>query len=337
MESKNILIFFCFVFLASSCAHYDPCSYRKEYFLYGYEIEETKTSIEPKFTYAGDFIDGLALVCESKNKQDDTCAFMDKTGRYVLSGFALRDGGAFSEGMASFKKDGKFGYIDRKLNFVIAPQFEFASPFYGGLAAVRLNRKWGYIEKTGRLIIPPQFDWAYRFSEGLAAVQVGGKYGYVDKTGKFIISPQFFRAESFSEGLAGVQISQDWDRGWVFIDKTGRVAISRQFKEVQAFRYGRAPVNIVDRVKDHFGKETVQPRGWGLIDKTGKIVLEPQYTYIYDDGSVVRVTYPGGGEAIIDRQGKVLKKVDAGYTITFDPVLSKEYTITSQEYRCVSR
>lgn len=38
---------------------------------------------------------------------------------------------------------------------------------------------WGFINRKGEFAIAPQFDYASSFSEGLARVQVKGKYGYI--------------------------------------------------------------------------------------------------------------------------------------------------------------
>src|SRR5262249_36748900 len=87
-------------------------------------------------------------------------------------------------------RDGKYGFIDRKGNFVIAPTFASAGYFSEGLAPVEVEGrllvssgeggqftgsergKWGYIDRTGKLKIPPQFGSANAFSEGLALVTV---------------------------------------------------------------------------------------------------------------------------------------------------------------------
>ncbi len=70
------------------------------------------------------------------------------------------------------------------------------------LFAIRQNGKVGYIDKKGEIVITPQFDTAWPFSEGLALIEDDGKYGYIDKKGEIVITPQFDYARSFSEGLA---------------------------------------------------------------------------------------------------------------------------------------
>ena len=123
-------------------------------------------------------------------------------------------------------KDGKYGFIDIKGNFVIPPMFTSAGFFIEGLAKVMVGGqsyidegrkigqfiasekgKWGYIDPTGIFKIPPQFTAADRFSEGLARVSINDngskkeKWGYIDPTGTLKIPPQFTSADSFSESL----------------------------------------------------------------------------------------------------------------------------------------
>jgi len=57
------------------------------------------------------------------------------------------------------------------------------------LFRVSVNNKWGYINKRGENVINPQFDYVRSFSEGLAPVEIGGKWGYIDKSGDYIWKP----------------------------------------------------------------------------------------------------------------------------------------------------
>lgn len=65
----------------------------------------------------------------------------------------------------------------------------FVSSFSESLAAVMVGKKWGYINKKGEFVIEPKFDLAGRFTEGFAKVAVGDKLGYIDKQGKYICEP----------------------------------------------------------------------------------------------------------------------------------------------------
>lgn len=62
--------------------------------------------------------------------------------------------------------------------------------FSEGLAPVRKNGKWGYINKKGKAVIKPQYDVKdpfVNFSEGLALVKKDGKWMFIDKKGKVVL------------------------------------------------------------------------------------------------------------------------------------------------------
>src|SRR6185369_4772437 len=102
------------------------------------------------------------------------------------------EAGGFNESFAAVRKDGQWGFIDHKGEYLVRPQFDDVAGtrwvlinhpemgrghFSEGLAGVKLGRKWGYIDKTGTLAILPQFDGAASFFEGLAAVRAGQDLG----------------------------------------------------------------------------------------------------------------------------------------------------------------
>jgi hypothetical protein len=95
--------------------------------------------------------------------------------------------------------DGKWGYIDRKGDWVIEPRFDAVSPFSQGLAAVMLLQDYdgisdfetkGYVDRTGAIVVPLQYSEASEFSGGIARVVFrdaqSGAPSYIDKTGKVI-------------------------------------------------------------------------------------------------------------------------------------------------------
>ena len=101
----------------------------------------------------------------------------------------------YSEGMAAFRRDDKYGYMNEKGSIVVTPQFVSAGYFSEGLAPVEVDkvqsqsRSWGYINRAGKMVIEPQFDWAWKFSEGRALVAIGDRVGYVNEVGHYIWRP----------------------------------------------------------------------------------------------------------------------------------------------------
>lgn len=193
----------------------------------------------------------------------------------------------FSEGLAvACIDDFKCGYIDQTGKFAINPQFRRAFRFSEGLAAVDQGR-WGYIDKTGKFAINPQFSECLTFSEGLAMVVVGKKVGFIDKTGKIVVNPQFENAQQFTDELAAAKIGEKWG----YVDKEGKIIINPQFDDAAPFVSGLAAVSVGNQ--------------WGYIDKIGKIAINPQFDFAYpfsDEGLALVVL--NGKAGFVDKSGK---------------------------------
>lgn len=269
---------FCFAFWLASCSSVNPFSSksRKAPTLYpiiqrnndpggkfGYINTKGEVVIQPQFSQAWFFSEGLAVACIESGK----CGYIDETGKFVINP-QFEFAGRFSEGLAAVIAEGKLAYVDKTGKFVISPQFQlryrkelFLSIFSEGLAGVRISDKVGYVDKEGKIIINPQFDDGLPFMENLAAVRLGGKWGYIDKEGKIVVNPQFEKAYPFVNGLAGVKIGNQWG----YIDTTGKIAINPQFDSVVPFAdEGVALVFLKDKA--------------GYIDKNGKYIVNPQYS-----------------------------------------------------------
>jgi WG containing repeat len=101
--------------------------------------------IQPNFSYAWQFADGLA---EVKIGQGDSA---------------------------------RAGFINKYGHFEINPVFKDAGPFYEGLAAAQsaASNKWGYIGRDGLFVVQPQFDEAGAIQNGMATVSLNGKWGLI--------------------------------------------------------------------------------------------------------------------------------------------------------------
>ena len=92
----------------------------------------------------------------------------------------------FGCGLAAFRHNGKWGYLNTKGEIVIKPAFDRAGTMHEGRAAVRLNRKYGFIDSAGRTIIPFEYDRARGFKNGMAEVETNGEIFRIDLSGKRI-------------------------------------------------------------------------------------------------------------------------------------------------------
>lgn len=148
-----------------------------------------RTVIEPRFTAARDFTEGLAAV-----RFFTSWGFIDTSGKTVINP-RFSDAGSFSEGFAAAAipdegGDNVWGYIDRTGEWRIEPRFTAASEFHEDRAAVRCDDLWGYVDTAGVLQIPPCFASASDFQDGVAEVEgMDGESGFIDIFGQEVEAP----------------------------------------------------------------------------------------------------------------------------------------------------
>lgn len=258
---------------------------------YGFINKKGEVVIDPQFDEANNFSDGFARVSENygavikKTESSETRrkkeGYIDKSGKYLIafnSAHITADLDDFSEGLAVVRVNNKYGYINKRGEKIIQPQFSYAWPFHEGIAWVFDSKyesgpfaplspdtKAGCVDKNGDFVIPLQnFYWPNHFSEGLASVRIvdnngTSKFCYIDKTGKVIIKPQFDPFPgNFQEGLANVKVSGKYG----YINKTGEFVIEPLFDNAADFKGGIAKVQV--------GK------GNAYIDIKGNWIWNPQ-------------------------------------------------------------
>lgn len=97
--------------------------------------------------------------------------YVNRSGKSART--IMFDNGAdyFESGLARTKKNNKYGYINKNLDIVIAPQYDFAFPFKGkharvcnGCIPVKTGEhhelrggKWGYINQRGKVVTPVKY------------------------------------------------------------------------------------------------------------------------------------------------------------------------------------
>lgn len=108
--------------------------------------------------------------------------FLNEHGDTVLP-FVYIDANDFSEGVAPVQIDSFWTFIKHNGTVSINKYFKGAFSFSDSLAAVKdSNGKWGYINHTGNWVIQPQFTFASAFKNGTAKVLMTGKTSKKNKT-----------------------------------------------------------------------------------------------------------------------------------------------------------
>jgi hypothetical protein len=256
------------------------------------------------------------------------------------------EGDIYPNALYPVRVNGKWGYMNRKMEIVIQPKFAGASDFVEGMASVEkevaingdkneIKLLTGIIDTTGAQVVDFKYERIGEFSEGMAVVQKEGKFGFVDKSGKEVIPLMYEDAARFSEGLAAVKLN----RKNGFINKKGEMVIEPQFERgcyVSVFSEGLAavyttyedgPSGYIDKTGkwaippvlgfvDQFSEGLAMVRpvdsyDFGFINKKGEWVVKPQYdlSLSFHEGlAVVKVRTPEGKitYSIIDHSGKEL-------------------------------
>jgi hypothetical protein len=237
-------------------------------------------------------------------------AWIDRTGKILFTS-TRGEGKFFSEGLMPMFKDGKWGYVNKDLQFVIPPQYDNADEFSEGRAAVTINRKSGFIDVYGAVVIPLKYDGVLRFRDGLARVLISTpngtyrdehgpgikyaeRYGFVDRDGNEVIGLQFKEATNFSEGFALAVPANS--KLWGVIDKRGNFVSPPEFESAAEFSDGLAPAWMKQKC--------------GYIDTSGKWVIKPSFVFAESFRyGLARVSWRESEYGYINKTGKTVWKI----------------------------
>ena len=193
-------------------------------------------------------------------------------------------------------KDGKWGFVDTKGNYLIEPKYDSIGYFYDGFASVKLNGKYGVINQEGKIVIDlkydgvrvgkivettldfkkgfidleqnivvePKFDDLWDFSEELCGACINDKWGYINKQGVFVIEPKFDEVGNFKNGIDVV----------VFKGKCGVINIQGEFVIEPKFK------SMSTEYNGHF--KVLLDDKWGLIDERGNWLVPATYDSRWD-------------------------------------------------------
>ena len=218
--------------------------------------------------------------------------YINRKGEYVIN-LQFEDADFFSEdGLAKImSSDGKTGYINRKGEYVISATYKDGTRFSDGLAFVVSDGGFPTcIDKKGDTkFVLNAAKYVSAFNEGLAIfVTENEKYGFVDKTGNLIINAQFERALPFNGDFARI-----WQKETAgFIDKTGKITINPQFKAVGPFSEEMAAF--------YNGKQ------WGYINAKGAYIINPQFEDAGKFSDGMAVIKQGRSYGYINKEGKLV-------------------------------
>lgn len=232
----------------------------------------------------------------------------------------------------------KWGYIDDRGHFVIAPQFDYAEDFQSnGLAIVTVKNLNGIIDQSGRFIVPPRYGSITQFSEGRAQVITDQGFYVIDETGTILTQQPYSYIGMYQEGRAVFTTTEAQGTShYGYLDRLGHVVIPAQYQSAGDFHQGKAVVQLnqaeyalIDlkgtRLHTYSygyvgplseGLLAFQPTSndlYGFINEQGQVVLPPKYASVqpFEAGRAVVNTskdFSVNQYGLIDKKGRFIIK-----------------------------
>lgn len=242
-----------------------------------------KFIVEPVYYDIKSFSDGLAVVLKRKENNGFYWGAVDAKGKMIIPA-EYEYLGLCKEGLINFKKDGKFGYLDKRNSIIIPATYYNMSNFNEGLAPVRITNeaKYGYIDKNNKLVITPKYVAAYDFYQGYAKVAIVNGYRssrvrrgtiktvesefmLINKKGMELFDSTYHNI-SFRQAGGLFVVELDNNKG--VLDSTGKILLPVKYRDAEFDKEG----NIIFK-KTSSGT-------LGLMNSKGVEILKPQYDYI---------------------------------------------------------
>jgi hypothetical protein len=236
--------------------------------LYGYFDKRGNVAIEPQFSSAYDFENGLARVKVDTTwsvidtagqllfppRFDQVSLFQDSTIRAKLNNkygllkamgdtmlpFEYDFIGPFSNNLTIIAKDGKYHYINSKGEKAFKKEYDYSpivinyGQFEDGYAKYRNDRKFGVIDTAGNRVFPAIFEEIGTFKPPLIPVKKYGKWGFANMNVDLEIRYRFDYAWPFIDSLARVEVSDSVG----VIDREGEYVLPTNFEEIKPVKQG---------------------------------------------------------------------------------------------------
>ncbi len=174
--------------------------------LCGVVTRDGKVLIEPKYEDISSFSDGVAAV-SSNGKYGFIAAGKDQF--FIEPAF---DSVTPFADLIAVKKGSKWSLIERTGKLVPSPSFDGIIAddggkwFSDGLGAIVVDKKVGYVDKRGQFAIKPQFDVGTAFVNGHALVYVKDRWRVIDAQGRFLPGLEFGYASGTLDGGMNVSL-----------------------------------------------------------------------------------------------------------------------------------
>ena len=298
---------------------------------YGFMNREGQLMIDPDYSYASNFSNGLAVVvC------DDKFGYIDKSGVIVID-CVFDEAQDFNQGTAIVEKDGYFGMIGTTGDFILKPEFLDVGAIREGLFYAENKKGFKYYAPDGSVAISSQYDQAFTFESGLAKVKLEGVVGFVNKDGSFLVQSNKGDLRRFKDtlfvlklrdsstfiGPSGMIGDQYFDR--IGVLKENRAIVSKDGKYGYVNREAKI---VIDLKRNEFSNyfqfaqfenghaKVFKQDRYALMDSLGENILPAIFTGIGAYGELIPVS-KGDGWGYADTKVRLKIKYNYDYAYPF--------------------
>lgn len=173
-------------------------------------------------------------------------------------------------------------YINEKGEYVLNKHYDVcSSQFKNGLATVKKNGKYGYMNTKGKITIPFIYDLAFPFSNKTALVKKNDLLYYIEqngnKKGNYCVSKRNLKITpegsdlTYNVGDFINDLAITWDNK--LIDNNCNYLLNKN--------YDIKPEKLLLDKKDFYIIEDNNSLKQGLIDHTGKTIIQPIFDKIF--------------------------------------------------------
>ncbi|MEQ8197373.1 MAG: WG repeat-containing protein [Clostridiaceae bacterium] len=260
--------------------------------------EKGEVVVAPVFDAISEFSEGYAIGI----KFGGLTHYIDTSGA-IAKVFNVESMYPFSDGMAAMRMGGCTGYINKKFQVAIEPQYSYYSrSFREGLACVAKpgenDRIYGFINKKGEQVIDYKYYSTSNFKGGLAVVTINDKIGAIDKNDKMIIAPKYDWITCFNEERAFFRSGDLWG----ILDNEGNEVVPAIFHPSEVEEY-----ELTDFIEGFSILE--MDSKYAYIDKNGNMRTEFQFSHASYFNEGLAVVNDGTGYKIIDKSFNTISEL----------------------------
>lgn len=299
---------------------------------YGFMDTNGLPYIPPKFTYASNFSNGLAVVTI-----DDKFGYVNKNGDLIID-YRFDDAQDFMHGRAIVEKDEKVGLIDPTGKFILEPKYQDIGSFSEGVFYVQTEDGYKYFNLEGNPVFDILFDEAFSFENGKAYVSIDGENGYIGKDGNFLVSSSKGKINHYYDSIYILELRDSM----TFVYQNDSLVNGMYFDQIGSLNEQRAivlkddkygyvnekaevviPIDLIEfsnlfqfaKFENGHAKKLKGNR-YSLIDSMGKQILPAIFTGIGDFGELIPVT-KGSEWGYTNREARLIINYQFDYAYSF--------------------